>query len=73
MLFHEMLLAAAGIDNEAERQRQILASSKEGNRLRLAVVEDLKVVSCEIRDESTAGVANSERYIDQANADTDLR
>src|SRR5580658_4286107 len=66
MLLNEVLLAAANIGDQAQRQRQIVASREEGNGLLLAVVGNLDVVFCEVGDELSLGVADRECDINQS-------
>jgi hypothetical protein len=44
VLLDEVLLAATGVDNQAEGERQVLGTGEEGDGLKLVVVEDLEVV-----------------------------
>ena len=66
MLLDEVFLATAEIDDQPERQRQILTAREKGNRLWLAVVENLEVIFCEIGNQFPAGIPNCERDVHQA-------
>ena len=41
-----VVLAAAGVDQHAERDRKVGLRGKIGNFLELAILEDLKVILC---------------------------
>src|SRR5262249_11865024 len=69
--FAEVLLAVAGIDDEAEGEWHVLAASEKGDFLQDAVFEAFDVVSGQCVDESAAAVAYGEANADHVDVDLD--
>src|SRR5215469_14744531 len=69
MLLTEMVLAAAGIDNQSESQRQVRAFGKGMDSLRHGIFEQLNVVGREVGDELALRVARDEPQVDQVHID----
>src|ERR1700756_3512016 len=64
-----MLLAAAGINNDSESERNIGTPGKECNLLRNRVLKKLEVVLRQIVDRCPAGIPHRERHIHQVDLD----
>src|SRR5208337_4571978 len=65
VLLDESVLAAAGIDDQTEAQRQLGFTGEETDGLRDAVVEDFEIVLVEVADDLAARRANTGGDVDQ--------
>src|SRR5262249_10998938 len=68
VLLREMFLAAAGVNDESERERDVDAFGKEGDLLRNVVLEDFDVVLGKVVDECAARIAGGEGYVHKIHA-----
>jgi hypothetical protein len=66
-----VLLTAAGVDDEAESERNIEAASEVGDFLGDGVFDDVEVVFGEVIDERAVSVADGEGDGDEIDVDAD--
>src|SRR5262249_8264200 len=71
--FEETFLTAAHVQDQTQRERHLGAAGEEGNLLRRAVLENLKIVLRQIRGQSPTGIAHGESDVDQVDIDADRR
>ena len=65
--------AVAGIDQDAEAQRQVALGGELHDGLRLLVFEDLEVVLGQVGDEAALLVGDGEEHVDAGDVDLDAR
>jgi len=73
MLLVEMSLAAARIDNQAERQRDIRAAGEKRDVLRGGLFEYFEIVFGQAAGQGAMRVAHGEREVDQIDIHLDAR
>src|SRR6266852_1288018 len=69
VLLGEMILAAAGIDNQSESERHVGTSGEESNFLRNRVLKNLEVVLGQVFDQCPAGIPYREGHTDKVDLD----
>src|ERR1700678_2830512 len=65
VLFDELLLAAAGVDDEADAQGELVVVGEETDLLRDAIFDDGEVVFGEASYDTAFGVVNAEGGVDE--------
>src|ERR1700730_420627 len=71
MLLGKLVLTAAEVHDQPERQRNIHTPGKEGNLLRYGVLEDLDIVFGEVLNQGAARISRAKSDVDQLNLDPD--
>jgi hypothetical protein len=65
VLFDELLLTAAGVDDEADAEGELVVMGKEAYLLRDAVFDDGEVILGEAGDGEALGVVDAESGVDE--------
>src|SRR5581483_11056446 len=73
MLLGEVLLAAAGVHDQPQRQRNVLAPGEKRDRLRDGVLKNLHVVARETVHQRSSRIARGERDIHEIHPGTQWR
>src|SRR6266478_2229917 len=71
VLLGEMILAAAGIDNQSESERHVGTSGEESNLLRNCVLENLEIVLGQALHQCSTGIPYREGHTDKVDLDAD--
>src|SRR3984893_3502041 len=71
MLLGKLVLAAANVHDQPERQRDLHTPGKEGNFLRYGVLEDLDIVFGEVLNQGAARISRAKSHADRLNLDPD--
>jgi len=73
MLFDELILATAEIQDQTQRERNVNTFGEERDRLRNGIFKNVDVVLGEVLNQGSIRVARGERHCDQVRSDADGR
>jgi hypothetical protein len=71
VLFNELFLASAFIDDEADAQRELIIVGEKTDLLRDAILDDGEVVLCESGDDVAVCVTDAQRGVNEVGFDFD--